>query len=124
MGGKAKPVRGTAIVVRDGKVLLVRDRGETAYSLPGGKRKGSDEPFLCIAVRELYEELHLVARKAERLDRCDYESRHNRHKVTLIDTDQEPELPQGGELVDCLWWDRVSPIKKFPSVDEILSRWE
>lgn len=44
-------------------------------------------------------------------------------KVTLIDTDQEPELPPGGELVDYLWWDRISPIRKIRSVDEILSRW-
>ena len=120
MSKAGKHIRGTAIVVRDGKVLLVRDRGVGPFSLPGGRRKGPHEPFLCIAVRELYEELRLTAKKAERLPECDYDSAHNHHKVTLIETDREPELPQGGEIEEYLWWDQVSGVRRFPSVDAIL----
>ena len=29
--------RATAVVIRDGKVLLVRDKGLVAFSLPGGE---------------------------------------------------------------------------------------
>ena len=55
-------IRGTAVVFRDGKVLLVRDRGKYKFSLPGGGTK-RNEPSISSAVRELYEELGMRARK-------------------------------------------------------------
>jgi len=45
--------RGTAVVIRDGKVLLVRDRGRHRFSLPGGGIKGN-EPAASAAGRELF----------------------------------------------------------------------
>jgi 8-oxo-dGTP pyrophosphatase MutT (NUDIX family) len=73
MSTSGKRVRGTALVFRDNAVLLVRDRGQTAFSLPGGKHdKG--EALLCTAVRELHEELGMRVWKAERIYRCDRRS--------------------------------------------------
>ena len=48
--------RGTAVVIRHGKVLLVRDKGENKFSLPGGGIE-KRELAVCTAARELFEEL-------------------------------------------------------------------
>jgi ADP-ribose pyrophosphatase YjhB (NUDIX family) len=45
-------IRGTAVVFRNGKVLLVRDNGHHRFSLPGGGVK-HNEPPLAAAIREL-----------------------------------------------------------------------
>ena len=65
--------RGTALVIRKGKVLLVRDKGKSRFSLPGGGiNKG--EPTVSAAARELYEELGMRPQKVIRLHHCDFES--------------------------------------------------
>ena len=74
-------IRGTAIVIRDQKILLVRDRNKVEFSLPGGKQE-KNEPVLATAIRELYEELGMSARRAERLFRCDYQGVVNREHPT------------------------------------------
>ena len=124
MGKSGNRERGTALVERDGKVLLVRDRGVSSFSLPGGKRDTKSESFMCTAVRELYEELGMRSRRAERIYPCDYESAHNLHKVTLIETDDEPTLPTGGELAEYIWWDQKTPLPCFTHVTEILRRYK
>jgi len=48
--------RGTAVVIKDGKVLMVRDKGKHRYSLPGGGIN-KNEPTVSAAAREVYEEL-------------------------------------------------------------------
>ncbi|MEB3174508.1 MAG: NUDIX domain-containing protein [Cyanobacteriota bacterium] len=45
-------IRGTALVVRDGHFLLVRDKGAPSFSLPGGGQNPG-EPALATAAREL-----------------------------------------------------------------------
>ena len=115
-----KHIRGTAILFRNGKVLLVRDRGKSSFSLPGGRQSGT-EALLCTAVREIYEELGMRTRKAERLYHCDYESRHNQHRVTFIESDDDPVL-NDSELADFFWWDQQSKIPRFAHVDAILDR--
>jgi ADP-ribose pyrophosphatase YjhB (NUDIX family) len=64
-------IRGSAVVLRDGKLLLVRDKGKKNFSIPG---VGADkkEPSLAVAVRELYEELKMTAYEAKRLELLDY----------------------------------------------------
>ena len=111
MPANHKQIRGTALLFRNGKVLLVRDRGKSSFSLPGGRRSGA-EAILCTAVREIYEELGMRTRKAERLCHCDYESRHNQHKATLIESDDDPVL-NDGELAEFCWWDLKSKIPRF-----------
>lgn len=122
MSNAGKRVRGTALVFRDKAVLLVRDRGQTALSLPGGKLDNG-EALLFTAVRELHEELGLRVWRAERIYRCDYESRHNFHKVTLVDTTDDPQI-QSRELDDFMWWDRKSNIPRFSHVDAILELYD
>lgn len=112
--------RGTAVVFRDKKVLLVRDKGKTKYSLPGGGAN-KNEPSMAAAIRELFEELGMSARKAERLFGCDFTGSTNKHKVTLIETDDKPYL-KSNELDEFIWWDMKSKLDVYPHVSHIISR--
>ncbi|MBI4287788.1 MAG: NUDIX domain-containing protein [Chloroflexi bacterium] len=92
--------RATA-VFRDGNVLLVRDKGKHKFSLPGGGIK-SDEPSIAAAVRELYEELGVRARKAERVFKCDFRGSLSQHKVCIVEAEDSPRL-RGEELDKFIW---------------------
>jgi len=113
-------IRGTSVVFRDGKVLLVRDRGKLKFSLPGGGTH-HHEPSMAAAIRELHEELGMRARKAERISRCDFEGSQSKHKVSLIETDDEPRL-RDKELEEFIWWDMKADIPRFSHVDQILEK--
>jgi len=111
-------LRATAVVVRDGRVLLVRDKGKRQYSLPGGGiNKG--EPSIAAAARELYEELGLSADRIERV--LTYGGGTRRHSVFLI-TAFHGELRIKSELDKFLWWDRKSEIPLFEHVEGILGQ--
>ena len=112
--------RGTAVVFRDSNVLLVRDRGKHKFSLPGGETN-HNEPSMAAAIRELHEELSMSARKAERIFRCDFAGSLSKHKVSLIETDDEPRL-RGKELDKFIWWDMKTDIPRYSHVDQILKK--
>jgi 8-oxo-dGTP diphosphatase len=112
--------RGTAIVIRHGKVLLVRDRGKHHFSLPGGAVKRG-EPTASAAARELYEELGLSAVKVTRLRQCDFKGAVSIHKVCLIEANGEPHL-KGHELSKFIWWDMKKPIPVYAHVTHILRK--
>ena len=110
--------RGTAVVIRDGKVLLVRDRGRHRFSLPGGAIK-KGEPTVSAAARELYEELGLHAVKVTRLRECDFRGAVSEHKVCLIQASGEPRL-RGHELDKFIWWDMKESVPVYAHVKNIL----
>jgi len=112
--------RGTAVVFRNGKVLLVRDRGKQKFSLPGGE-SNRNEPSMAAAIRELYEELGMSAKKSERIFSCDFKGSLSKHKVSLIETDDEPNL-RGKELDKFIWWDMQTEIPLYPHVAQILDK--
>ncbi len=51
-------IAAAVLVGPDGRVLLVRKRGTTAFMQPGGKIEAGEAPEAALA-RELHEELHL-----------------------------------------------------------------
>lgn len=112
--------RATAVVLRDGKVLLVKDRRARRYSLPGGGIKRR-EPAVCAAARELYEELGLEATKVTRLPECDYGGALNSHQVCLIEADGQPILRRL-EIESYIWWDLKEPVNILPHVTVILRK--
>ncbi|MCH7843914.1 MAG: NUDIX domain-containing protein [Chloroflexi bacterium] len=108
--------RATGVVIRDRKVLLVRDRGTRNYSLPGGGiHRG--EPSISAAARELFEELGISAHKIERVGA--YQSRTRRHTVYLI-TEFRGRPQTKSEIDAFAWWDGKSRIGVFRYVTEIL----
>ena len=112
--------RGTAIVIRNGKVLLVRDKGHNKFSLPGGGIH-KEEPTVSATARELYEELGLHVTSVKRLRRCDFKGSLNEHKVCLIKANGEPHL-RGHELDRFIWWDIKTPIQVYSHVTNILKK--
>lgn len=113
-------IRGTAVVFRGERVLLVRDRGDKKFSLPGGGTN-QHEPSIASAIRELYEELGMSTRKAERIFNCDFQGSLSHHKVSLIETEDEPRI-RGKELSDFIWWDMKNNIPRHTHVDQILAK--
>jgi len=115
-----KRKRGTAIIIRDGKLLLVKECGNNHYSLPGGGHE-ENEPYMCTAVREVKEELGLNVRRAERLNDFDFESTHYCQKVSLLTTDMEPVI-RSREICAFVWWHPESDLPVSPSVRMIRDR--
>ncbi len=115
---KALRRRATIIVQREKKTLLVRDRGKTRYSLPGGKIERK-ELSLCAAIRELYEELGMRAIKAERQPERDFDGSFNKHMVCWIESNDDPVINRK-ELDDYLWWDGKQNIPRYDHVDKIV----
>lgn len=97
--------RGTAVVLRDGKALLVRDKGVRQFSLPGGAPHVG-EPFLSAAARELYEETDLHPRSAQAL--LTYVGSANEHHVFIVGADGVVRLKE--ELEAFLWWDGTEEV--------------
>ena len=112
--------RATAVVVRDGKVLLVKEAGVHYFSLPGGGMHNG-EPAADAAVREIAEELGLVATRFERLEGCDHAGLMNDHHVCLVQADGDPRVI-GRELDAFCWWDMQESIPLHPHVKAILSK--
>ena len=117
-----KRQRATALVIRDGRYLLVRDKGRNRYSFPGG---GIDkgETALTAACRELGEELGMKAYKAERLFDYESEGSFNDHKVVLVFAGGEPRL-NDRELESFRWWDGKENLPVYPHVTSIITRYE
>ncbi|MGZ3557443.1 MAG: NUDIX hydrolase [Gemmatimonadaceae bacterium] len=75
------PVSVKGVVIRDGKVILVRnDRDE--WELPGGKLELSESPKECLA-REIVEELQLVVEPESIVDSWVYTIASGVHVLVL-----------------------------------------
>lgn len=112
--------RGTAVIIRHGKVLLVRDRGKSKFSLPGGGiEKG--EMSINAAIREIREELGLKVKQATRARNLDFAGTSQQHHVTIIKAEGKPRL-KSRELVDFMWWDGKSPLPVYDHVKGILKK--
>ncbi len=117
-----KKRRATALVIKDGKYLLVRDKGKKEFSLPGGGiEKG--EAVLTAACRELSEELGMLAYKAERRSDLDFEGGVNAYKVVRVHAGGNPKI-NDGELAAFKWWNGKDQLPLFKNVAVIISRYE
>lgn len=70
-GGRIRR-RATAVVIRGGKLLMLREPGDAEFFLPGGGVDHAELP-ICAAVRELIEETGMTATAVRHLfDYCDF----------------------------------------------------
>lgn len=115
-----KRQRATAVVFRDKKVLLVRDRGKHHYSLPGGSINKKERTIEAVK-RELYEELGLHSVKVTRFREYDFRGIVNKHKVCLIEATGEPHI-KSYELDSYLWWNMKDNVPVYRYVRVVVNR--
>ena len=116
-GGALPRRRATLVMRREGRILLVRDRGRSSYGLPGG---GIEDGELSIvaAARELYEETGLEATAIRYL--FSFEGKYNTHSVYEVEADGEAAVR--GEIDWFIWWDMKDDTPVYPHVRGILAR--
>lgn len=120
--GDALRERATAVVIRDGMVLLVQGRSERwrgTYMMPGGEVEPGESP-MSAAARELLEETGLEAKHIEYV--CTWESDINRHHAFRIEAEGEVKIGDHEEISEFLWWDRKEDVPMFGHVEAILER--
>lgn len=117
-----KRQRATALVINEGKYLLVQEKGDDRYSLPGGGIKRG-EAALTTACRELSVGLGMKDYRAERLFDYASESGFNDHKVVLVFAGGEPRNNHR-ELKSFRWWDGRERLPLYPHVTSIVGRYE
>ncbi len=116
MAGRLRE-RATVVVIRSGRVLLVRDVGPV-FAMPGGGIEPGESPEAA-AVRELREETGLAATRVAPL--FVWESAIHRHHVFLAEANGEVEI--GQEVSEFRWWDHhMEALPTHSHVEAILER--
>ena len=105
-----------AIIIRDKKILIVREEGLDTFIIPGGRRDGneSDEDVL---KRELLEEISTSPKnikfyrefQGETLKTSDVPNDIVKVKAYFCDIDDEPK--PGEEIEEIMWVDKDSQVK-------------
>lgn len=111
--------RATAIVVRDEKILLVRDHTKTSFSLPGGGIERGELAISAVA-RELNEETTLVATSISYL--FQHGGKANNHHVFRVQADGDVDVIADADVEEFTWWDRASELSVYPHVVRILEQ--
>lgn len=91
--------RATAIVVRNGLVLIAMDEGADFYFLPGGKIENGELPEEAM-MRELHEETGMNLTSAKFM--FNHIGPSNYHYVFEVEADGEPAPNQ--EIEELVWW--------------------
>jgi 8-oxo-dGTP pyrophosphatase MutT (NUDIX family) len=112
--------RATAIVRRNGALLLVRERGFRQLSLPGGGVHDGETPEEAVA-RELEEETGLSAIAIKPLPHCETSDTYNTYLVFEIMAEGDIRMDPT-ELDGLRWWDGSEPVPMFGYVHRILDR--
>ena len=113
-----KQSRATAVVERNGRVLLIREKGDERFELPGGLI-GYGGHTLEVALRELRRQTGLGADRAEYL--FDYEGNIRLHKVVRIQAQGVVKLRKW-EISEYKWWDRRESIPLLWAAKAIIDR--
>jgi 8-oxo-dGTP pyrophosphatase MutT (NUDIX family) len=111
--------RATAVVRRDGLLLLVRDRGFRRFSLPGGGLRRGESPEAAV-VRELEEETGLQSTSVTPLPQCRTTDIFNTYLVFLIHARGELHIDPV-ELSEATWWDGKERLPLFHYVRHVIT---
>lgn len=112
-------------MMRNERLLLLREPADTEFSLPGGGVEDEEPPSLAVA-RELHEETGLTPSKIDYLfDYCDFwgvggaDYWGQVHNVFRVDASGEVVL--SAEHYEFTWWDRTAELPLWAYVRPILS---
>lgn len=112
--------RATAIVQRAGLLLLVRDRGFSQFSLPGGGLRHGESADQAVS-RELEEETGLRAVTVAPLPRCQTSDVFNTYIVFEVRAEGTLRIDHR-ELSDARWWDGRTTVPLFGYVKQVLAQ--
>lgn len=112
--------RATAVVRRDGMLLLVQERGFRHFSLPGGGLQHGESPEEAVA-RELEEETGLRAVSLTPLPQCRTSDIYNTYHVFEVLAEGVLRVDPV-ELSGARWWDGRDGITLFGYVHRILAQ--
>ena len=110
-------VRATAVVVNEGRVLLVKHNRQNDWALPGGRVTATEEPRQR-AILEVAEETGLLIESPQFVGR--YAGTVAAHQIFLAQADGDPR-PNHRELQDARWWDGVERLDVQQHVNAILA---
>ena len=110
--------RATALVVREGKVLLIRNKGRRRYALPGGPIE-EREPGGDALARHLKEKTRLKVRSSYPLFK--HKGSESRHRVFRVDADGKVRI-RHKKLEAYVWWEGESDVPVRRSAREIISK--
>ncbi|MDE2940227.1 MAG: NUDIX domain-containing protein [Chloroflexota bacterium] len=110
-------VRATAVVVKEGKILLVKHNRENQWALPGGRVTATEEPSRR-AVLEVAEETGLLIDNPIFVGR--YAGTVAAHQIFLAQGNGDPK-PNRRELRDVCWWDGKTPLDVEQHVNAIMA---
>lgn len=108
-----------ALIIKDKKLLLVRERGKNIFLLPGGKRKigESDEQTLR---RELMEELDTDIKDMNYYGT--FSDRFGVIRIIAYMCDVHGAMKPGSEIEEMTWVDSSSDLRVHPATrDKILA---
>ena len=111
--------RATAIVVRDSRILVVRDKFRPAFMLPGGGIDEGELPEVAVA-RELREETTLIATSIKYL--FTHDGKYNHHHVFRVDVDGDVDISHDPLVVEYAWWNGAPGVPVHPHVNAILRK--
>ena len=111
--------RATAIVIRDGRILVVRDKFRPAFMLPGGGIDAGESPETAVA-RELTEETTLTSTAVQYL--FTHDGKYNHHHIFSVQADGNVDISHDPLVVEYAWWDGGPDVPVHPHVNAILDR--
>jgi len=115
-----------AIVFRDGKILITRRKADTPlggyWEFPGGKCEVNESPEVC-ALRELREEVCIVARITQSLEIIEHHYPHARVRIHPFICQHEEGEAQLVDVVDARWIEPGSLLTyQFPEANAALNQ--